>query len=322
MATSSAGPLLLAANVLAACAVVRGGAQVPPSPSSAASAARLDPVSIGRAAGSEPSVAPDGVVRLSWPRTDVAVTVDGTSLRPSAGLSSWAALTAAPQGALLMGDTVVFEDEVDAAMDAAFANGLEVSGLHNHFFFDQPKVYFLHIGGSGEPARLAAGVRAVWDAIRNVRRVAPNPADSFGGPVPVVRAFDAAAIERIVGHPAAIQDGVAKVIIGRDAAMHGVRVGGSMGLTTWAAFSGSDTLAAIDGDFIMAAAEVQPVLHALRRAGFHIVALHNHMIGETPPLYFTHFWAKGSAAGLARGFRSVLDAQASVPPETPADHRR
>ena len=100
-----------------------------------------------------------------------------------------------------------------------------------------------------------------------------------------------------------------KVTIGREGTMHGVKVGGSMGLTTWAAFSGSDELAAVDGDFIMTAAEVQPVLRALRKADIHVVALHNHMVGEQPPFYFTHFWGKGPAEDLAAGLKAALDAQ-------------
>ena len=105
---------------------------------------------------------------------------------------------------------------------------------------------------------------------------------------------------------------MAKITVGRDGRMHGQKVGASMGLTTWAAFSGNDALAAMDGDFIMTAAEVQPVLRALRRAGIHVVALHNHMMGDAPAFYFTHFWGKGPAATLARGFRAALDAQAGV----------
>ncbi len=306
-------PLLLAGLATAACAGTQPTTQPPGQRATPGSAsARLDPAAIGRAANTEPSVAPDGVVRLSWPRADMPVTVDGVALRPAAGLTSWAAFTPAPEGAMMMGDTVVFEDEVDAAMDAAFANGLEVSALHNHFFFDHPKVYFLHIGGMGEPARLASGVKAVWDAIRGVRRIAPSPAEGFGSATPPAGGLDSSAIERIVGHPAAVHDGVAKVTIGREAAMHGVRVGGSMGLTTWIAFSGTDALAAVDGDFITSADEVQPVLRAMRLADFHVVALHNHMMGETPILYFTHFWARGPAAELARGFRAVLESQAAV----------
>src|SRR5207237_3981298 len=118
-----------------------------------------------RSAAVKPATWPCGVVRLAWARTDVPVTVGGMPLKPFAGLGSWAAFTAAPHGAMMMGDTVVFQDEVSPAMDAAFANGLEVTALHNHFFFDEPKVYFMHIGGMGDPEKLAAGVKAVWDAI-------------------------------------------------------------------------------------------------------------------------------------------------------------
>jgi hypothetical protein len=193
--------------------------------------------------------------------------------------------------------------------DAAFARGLEVSALHNHFFFDEPKVYFMHIGGQGDPEKLAADVKAVWDAIKQVRADHPAPGTSFGGKTPKEGTIDAAAIEKIIGHKNESQKGVVKVTIGREAAMHDVKFGASMGLTTWAAFSGSDDLAAVDGDFAMTAAEVQPVLRALRKAGIHIVALHNHMIGEQPAIYFTHFWGKGPAKELAQGLKAALEAQ-------------
>jgi hypothetical protein len=277
-----------------------------------AGAARLDPALIASASGSEATEAPDGVVRIGWPRHDVAVLVDGMPLRPFAGLGSWAAFAAAEHGAMLMGDTVVFEDEVEPAMDAAFAAGLEITALHNHFFFDEPKVYFMHIGGAGEAKDLARGVKVVWDAIKAVRARSAQPATRFPGGVPAAGALDKKAIEAIVGHDAALQDGVVKMTIGRSAEMHGLRFGGSMGLTTWAAFSGSDALASIDGDFAMTAKEVQPVLRALRKSGIHVVALHNHMVGEQPAYYFTHFWGKGPAADLAQAFRRVLDAQRAV----------
>jgi hypothetical protein len=274
---------------------------------------QLDADRIGRAAGANTTTAADGVVRMAWARSDVAVTVDGVPIKPFAGLGSWAAFTSAPHGAMVMGDTVVFQDEVTPAMDAAFAAGLEVTGLHNHFFFDEPKVYFMHIGGSGDPERLAAGVKAIWDAIKKVRAESPKPAGRFGGPAPSGGMVTAAAIEQALGHKCETQAGVVKVTIGRDGSMHGGKVAGSMGLTTWAAFSGSDSAAVVDGDFIMTAAEVQPVLRALRKAGIHIVALHNHMIGEQPAFYFTHFWGKGPAAELARGVKSALAAQSQVP---------
>jgi Domain of Unknown Function (DUF1259) len=213
---------------------------------------------------------------------------------------------------MVMGDTVVFEDEVDAAMDAAFTYGLSVTALHNHFFHDTPKVYFMHISGVGQAETLAAGVKAVWGAILAVRNAHPQPATGFGGAAPTPGHVDASAVSRIVGQPATDSQGVAKITIGRTGTMQGMAVGGSMGLTTWAAFSGSDALAAMDGDFIMSAEEVQPVLHVLRKVGVHIVALHSHMIGEHPSFYFTHFWSTGKAEDLAHAFRAALDAQAAV----------
>jgi hypothetical protein len=276
---------------------------------SAAQEKRLDADKIGAAAGTKATTTKDGVVRIAWARSDVAVKVDGMPLRPFAGLGSWAAFTAAPHGAMVMGDTVVFQDEVTPAMDAAFAGGLEVTALHNHFFYDEPKVYFMHIGGRGDPERLAAAVKGVWDAIKKVRAARPEPAIGFGGPTPAPGTLDAAAVEKALGHKGEAQQGVVKVTVGREGQMHGTKVGGSMGLTTWAAFSGSDGLAAVDGDFIMTAEEVQPVLRALRKGGIHVVALHNHMTGEHPAFFFTHFWGKGPARDLAGAIRGALDAQ-------------
>jgi hypothetical protein len=170
----------------------------------------------------------------------------------------------------------------------------------------------MHLGGSGEPEKLAAAVKGVWDAIKGVRAKAPKPATRFAGGAPRAGKVTAAPLEKILGHQGETQGGVVKVTIGREGTMHGTKVGGSMGLTTWAAFSGSDESAAVDGDFIMTAPEVQPVLRALRKANIHVVALHNHMAGEQPAYYFTHFWGKGPAAELARGLKSALEAQAGA----------
>ncbi|KAA0068504.1 DUF1259 domain-containing protein [Rhodanobacter sp. T12-5] len=275
-------------------------------------AATLDTSAIGKAAGVPAKRPDDGVVKIGWSRADVPVTVDGMPLAPTAGLGSWAAFTPMGNRAMVMGDTVVFQDEVDAAMDAAFAHDLKVTALHNHFFFDQPKVYFMHIAGEGQPQALAADVKAVWDAIKAVRAARAEPADGFGGATPTAGKLNADALAKIVGHKAESNGGVAKITVGRMGHMHGQSVGASMGLTSWAAFSGSDALAAMDGDFIMTAAEVQPVLRALRHAGVHVVALHNHMTDDQPNFYFTHFWGKGKATALAHGFRAALDAQAAV----------
>lgn len=205
-------------------------------------ASGLNAERIGRIVGVKATTGKDGVVRVGWARADVPVRVDGVPLHPFAGLGSWAAFTATEHGAMVMGDTVVFEDEVTPAMDAAFASGLEVTALHNHFFFDEPKVYFMHIGGSGDVERLALAVRAVWDAIKAVRKDHARPATGFGADTPRPGRIDAKAIEGILGHAGESQGGVVKVTIGREGTMHDARVGGSMGLTTWAAFSGGDTL--------------------------------------------------------------------------------
>ncbi len=180
---------------------------------------KLDADKIGTASGAKATTTPDGVVRIGWPRTDVKVTVDGMPLKPFAGLGSWAAFTPTKHGAMVMGDTVVFQDEVTPAMDTAFAGGLEVTGLHNHFFYDEPKVYFMHIGGEGEPEKLAEAVKNVWDA-------------KFAGDSPKAGTITGDKIEKILGHKSQSQDGVVKVTIGRDGMMHGMKVGGSMGLTT------------------------------------------------------------------------------------------
>jgi hypothetical protein len=275
-------------------------------------AGKLDGGKIGAAANSKVTTTPDGVVRLGWPRTDVAVTVDGMPLKPAGGLGSWAAFSPIKHGAMVMGDTVVFQDEVTPAIDAAFASGLDVTGLHNHFFFDEPKVYFMHIGGSGDPEKLAKGVKEMWDAIKKVRAASPTPVTRFLGDVPKSGPIDAAALDKIIGVKNESQPGVVKYTINREGKMHGFKIGGSMGLTTWAAFQGSDAHAVVAGDFIMSASEVQPVLRTLRKGNLHIVALHNHMIGEEPAFYFVHYWGKGPTRELAKALNNALAVQKEV----------
>lgn len=288
--------------------LIIGGSQI----AVAARGESLDAVAIGKAAGAEAKTGPDGVIRIGWSRTDVAVIVDGARLDPAAGLGSWAAFKSAPGGAIVMGDTVVFEDEITPALDAALAASLEISAIHNHFVFDRPPVYFMHLGGHGDASALAAGVKSVWGAIRAVRAARPQPAERFAGEPPARGSLDAAALGSIVGREAERQGDVVKVTIPREGKMHSLAIAGSMGLTTWAAFSGSDARASVDGDFIMKAGEVQTVIRALRRADIHVVALHNHMLDEEPRFLFLHYWGKGPAAALARGVRSALDAQAAT----------
>ena len=277
----------------------------------------LSAKAIGNAAGTKAKKTDDGIVRIGWLRDKVEVAVDGAQLPPAAGLGSWAGFQALPSGdAMVMGDTVVFQDEIDAAIDAAFAGGLDVTALHNHFTFDDPPVYFMHIGGSGDPEELASAVKGMWDAIKAVREKTPEPASSFPGGAPRKPGpLDKKAIAEAIGHPAADKPGgVVKVVVPREASMHGQSFDSEMGLATWAAFAGSDASASIDGDFAMTAAEVQPVLRALREHDLHVVALHNHMIDETPAYYFVHYWGKGKALDLAQGFRAALDARKDAQP--------
>jgi hypothetical protein len=272
----------------------------------------LDTEAIGRAAGTEAAVTADGVVRIGWSRDDVPVTIDGVAFPPAAGLGSWAAFKALPGGkVMVMGDTVVFADEITPAMDAAFAYGLEITALHNHFVFDRPPAFFMHVGGYGnDAAKLASGVRAMWDAIRHVREERKRPADRSSAELPEGTGnYDLPALETILGTEGSMNGPVLKFTFERTASMHGVDFGASMGLSTWAAFYGNADHAVVDGDFAMTADEVQPVMHTLRAAGIHIVALHNHMIGDAPPYYFLHYWGNGAPQELARGLRAALDLQ-------------
>jgi hypothetical protein len=272
-------------------------------------AAPLDVRKISGLADMPATITADGVVRIVWPRDDVKVKVDGMPLKPFAGLTSWAAFSPTGLGAMTLGDTVVFEDEVDAAMDAAFAAGLHVTALYSAFFHDEPHVYSMHIAGVGSADKLVTGVKNVWDAIKVVRASRPQPAKTFEGPTPVPGRVDTKSIERIIGHKSEMQDGVVKVTISRDGMMRGTKITATMGVASWVAFSGDDRLAAADGAFILTADEVQPVLRSLRESGIHIVALTNHMIGEQPEFYFAHFWGKGPCDDLAKAFAAALKAQ-------------
>jgi hypothetical protein len=254
----------------------------------------------------------ENVFKLSKPRDDVKITVDRWAMPPFMGLTSWAAFTPMGKATMLMGDTVLFEDEVNPAMSAALDNGLEVTALHNHFFFDQPKVYFMHIGGMGDTQKLAAGVKAMYDRIAQVRSGQASPATSFAGDIPTPSNITAAPIEQILGSKAQTKDGMVKVTIGRPAKMHGTSVGNEMGVNTWAAFAGDDEHAVVDGDFAMHEDELQPVLKAMRSGGINIVAIHQHMTHEAPRYMFLHYWGKGKAVDLAKAVKSALTAQQAV----------
>src|SRR5438034_11834890 len=192
----------------------------------------------------------EGGYKVPFPRNDVKVVVDGWTMPPFMGLGTWAAFTPAKDGAMVMGDTVLFEDEVNAAMSAALDNGLNVTALHNHFFFDRPKVYFMHIEGEGTVDKLAGAIRKVYNAARQIRAASPNPKDSFGAPpLPEKSSIAAAPLNEIFGAQGESKDGMVKFTFGRSVTMHGVKIDNTMGVNTWAAFAGSDDDAVVDGDF-------------------------------------------------------------------------
>jgi hypothetical protein len=258
-------------------------------------------------------IADENVFKVGKARNEVKVEVEGWHMPPFMGLGSWAAFTPSTHGVMVMGDTVLFEDEVNPVMSVALDNGLEVTALHNHFFFDQPKVFFMHIGGTGDADKLAAGVKNIWDKIAQIRAANPAPLKTFGAPnIGAENAISAAPLETILGVKGQSQQGMFKVVIGRPASMHGTSIAKEMGVNTWAAFAGRDAEAVIDGDFAMTESELQTVLKAMRKEGINIVAIHQHMSGEEPRILFLHYWGKGEAAQLAQAFKHVLDAQAGV----------
>ena len=280
-----------------------------------AAAAKVDSAKIEQIVGVKGTYsAKENVFKVSSPRTDVKVQVDGWSMAPFMGLTSYAAFTPMKGDRLmLMGDTVLLQDEVNPAMSAAFDAGLEVTALHNHFFFDEPKVYFMHIAGTGDARKLAAGVKAVWDKIKEVRAASKDPAEGFGGnPIPSPSSISPAPLQKILGADGQANDGMFKAVWGLAARMHGMKFSNEMGLNTWAAFAGSDDNAVVDGDFAMHENELQPVLRAMRTEGINVVAIHSHMNAEPPRILFMHYWGRGKAADLARSLRNVFAAQRSA----------
>jgi hypothetical protein len=253
----------------------------------------------------------EGVFKVTSPRNDIKVSVDNWQMPPFMGLTSWAAFKAGmKEEAMVMGDLVLFQDEVNPAMSAALDNGLAVTALHNHFFFDEPKVYFMHIASEGKVDQLARGVKAALDAARQVRSKTPQPAKAFAGSIPAQSAIAPEPLQQILNTKGESKDGMFKAVIGRTAKMPcGCDVSKEMGVNTWAAFAGTDSDAVVDGDFAVLEDELQPVLKSLRKGNINIVAIHHHMTHESPRYLFLHYWGKGKAAALAQTLARTLDAQ-------------
>lgn len=249
----------------------------------------------------------EGVFKVSVPRTDLKVIVAGVKITPPMGLTSWAAFKKAGTGTIVMGDMTLLEDQVNRAMSVALENGLEVTALHNHFFWDSPKVMFMHIGGRGDEEKLASAVGKVFAEIQETR----------GGKGEVPKAdldprkssLDPKKIEAILSVKGQSANGVYKITIGRTIKMGDTEVGIAMGINTWAAFVGSDGKAVVDGDFVMLEGELQSVLKTLRGAGINVVAIHNHVEMESPRVVFLHYWGIGSTTDLAKGLKAALGVQ-------------
>jgi hypothetical protein len=256
----------------------------------------------------------EGVYKVSSPRTDIKVKVDGWEMPPFMGLTSWAAFMPGMNGqTMVMGDLVLMQDEVNPVISAALDNGLQVTGLHNHFFYDEPKVYFMHIGGEADTTTLAKGVRAAFDAIKHIRSTGAQPAHAFRSePLPAKSSLNTAALQKALGVSGDSKDGMFKAVFGRSVKMPcGCEAGKEMGVNTWAAFAGSEDNAVVDGDFVVLEDELQPALKSLRKSGINIVAIHHHMVGETPRTIFFHYWGRGSARDLAAAVKAALKTTAT-----------
>lgn len=257
----------------------------------------------------------ENVFKITQPRNDVKITVDNWSMPPFMGLTSWAAFSEGQKSNfMLMGDLVLFEDEVNSVISAAIEAGIDVTALHNHFFFDSPKVYFMHIAGEGNIEKLAKAVKACLDKIKQIRQVTAFPKKSFGHKqMPQNSTISAGDLETIFGQKGQVKDGMFKVIFGREISMEcGCKVTSEMGVNTWAAFAGSDDNAVVDGDFAVLESELRIVIESLRKANINIVAIHHHMINEKPRMLFIHYWGRGTAADLAKAIKNALSKQAKI----------
>lgn len=249
----------------------------------------------------------DAVLKVNIPRNDVTVTVAKVATPTAFGFGGWIAMTKGTGMDVMMGDLVLLQDEVNPVMSALLDNGLEVTALHNHFFWDEPRMFYMHVHGHGAPMDLARKVKPALDLIGRASKPAAAPATapaSVSGPLTV------ATLAQITGHAGEQNGAVYKITVGRDdlkLTEMGAPVNARMGLNTWAAFVGSDAKAAIAGDVAMVASEVAPVLKALREHGLDVVAIHQHMLDTQPAIYFLHYWGTGPADKLAVGFKAALD---------------
>ena len=246
-----------------------------------------------------------GVLKVNIPRNELKMTIQGFATPTPFGFGGWIALTKATDGSdVMMGDLVLLQEEVNPVLSALLDNGIDVTALHNHFFWDDPHVYYMHVHGMGKAAELATRVKPGLDLIGHVKPEVAVPASAGG------TALDTAKLAKIAGHEGEQTGAVYKITVGRDdlgMKEHGAVINARMGLNTWAAFVGTQEDAAIAGDVAMLESEVTPVLKALRKNGLDVVAIHHHMTGDRPVVIFLHYWGRGPAEKLAAGFKAALD---------------
>jgi hypothetical protein len=243
-----------------------------------------------------------GVLKVNIPRMDLQVTIAGRPTPTPFGFGGWVGMTKANHGQeVLMGDLVLTQEEVNPTLSALLDNGIEVTALHNHFFWDEPRLFFMHIHAHGKAADLA---RKLKPALEKIGRAPAAASPAAAG------SLHTAALARIAAHPGKQLGPVYKITVGRDdlgLKEMGAAINARMGLNSWAAFAGSDSDAQIAGDIAMRESEVQAVLKALRAHNLDVVAIHQHILGTQPTVIFLHYWGHGSAAKLAEGFRAALD---------------
>jgi hypothetical protein len=251
------------------------------------------------------------VLKINVPRNDLLVTILEQPVPTPFGFGGWVSMTRATDGTeVMMGDLVLTQFEVNPVLSALLDHGIEVTALHNHFLFEEPRLYYMHIHGHAEAMKLARALKPALDLIGNVPPVDPGlitaPTVAPVTPLP----FDTAALNKIVGLEGERLGFVFKFTAGRDD-LHltemGAAINARMGLNSWAAFAGTDADAQIAGDIAMRESEVNAVLKTLRAHDLSIMAIHNHMLGTQPTVIFLHYWGRGPSAKLAAGFRAALD---------------
>lgn len=265
----------------------------------------LDTAAITRITGMK-GTGKNGEYKITVPQNDLHVVVDGFKITPPMGLGSWAAFTPCGDTAMVMGDIILTETDLKPVQQEVIRQGFAITAIHNHFIRNHPNVMYMHIDGRGTVTDLSGKVKAIFDQVKKSR--GKDPATAKGDSV--VNMISIAMLDSIIGQKGEMSKGVYKYTIGRPdihLSEHGIPVSTFMGFNTWAAWQGTPEKAAVAGDFTMLENEVAPVIKALVENGIEVVALHNHMVHETPKIFFLHYWGVGNAAQLAKGLKTALD---------------